>query len=97
MIPDELFKPKHFGTPGSFYLITVNFIVLALSVQFFASCTQINWFFWVSIGLLAVYNVYQIRFYRDEYDKTRIIAYIISLIGMVFMFFVFRSGASHCN
>jgi uncharacterized membrane protein len=96
MIPEEVFKRRHYGTPQSFFLITANYIVLVLAVEFFAACTKINWFFWVALGLLALYNVYSIRREREEYDKIRIIAYLISIAGMVLMFFVFRSGAQRC-
>jgi hypothetical protein len=48
------------------------------------------------MGLLALYNAYSIRREREEYDKIRIIAYIISIAGMVLLFFVFRSSAQRC-
>ena len=95
MVPEELFKRRHYGTPQSFFLITVNYIVLALAIEFFAACTQINTFFWVTLACLAFYNFYQVRREREEYDKGRIIAYVISLLGMVLLFFVLRSGAKH--
>jgi 4-hydroxybenzoate polyprenyltransferase len=96
MLPEEVFKRRHFGTPQSFFLITANYIVLALAVELFALCTQINWIFWIVMGLLALYNAYSIRREREEYDKIRIIAYIISIAGMVLLFFVFRSSAQRC-
>ena len=95
MIPEELFKPRHFGTPESFYIITTNYIVLAIAMQCFASGANIYWFFWVSMGLLAIYNAYQINRYRDEYNKVKIIAYVLSLAGMVLLFYAFRGGANH--
>ncbi|EHQ27114.1 hypothetical protein [Mucilaginibacter paludis] len=96
MLPEGLYKRKHFGTPESFFLITTNYIVLVLGMQFFAECTQINWFFWVVIGLLALYNIYKLRREREEYDKIRIIAYLISIAGMALLFFALRSGAQRC-
>ena len=96
MLPEEVYKRRHFGTPGSFYLIAINYVVLALAIQAFAACTQINWFFWIVIAALAGYNLYKLRRDREEYDKIRIIAYIISVAGMAIMFFVFRGGAQHC-
>lgn len=96
MLPEGIYKRRHFGTPQSFVLITVNYIILALAIEFFALCTQINWFFWVAIAALAYYNFYKIRRDREEYDKIRIIAYIISVVGMVILFFVFRGGAQNC-
>ncbi|RKR81492.1 hypothetical protein BDD43_1639 [Mucilaginibacter gracilis] len=96
MLPEDVYKRRHYGTPQSFYLIAVNYVVMALTIQAFASCPQINWFFWVVLAVLAAYNVYKIRRDREEYDKIRIIAYIISVAGLAIMFFAFRSGTQHC-
>jgi 4-hydroxybenzoate polyprenyltransferase len=90
MLPEEVFKRRHYGTPQSFYLIAVNYVVLTLAIQMFAAHNPINWFFWVVLGLLAAYNAYKIHRDREEYDKIRIIAYIISVAGMVVMFFALR-------
>jgi uncharacterized membrane protein YwaF len=95
MLPDEVYKRRHFGTPQSFFLITVNFVVLALAVQMFAACAHIQTFFWVVLAGLVAYNIYKIRHDREEYDKIRIIAYIISLAAMVLLFFAFRINL-HC-
>ncbi|MEO6524141.1 MAG: hypothetical protein ABIN91_20820 [Mucilaginibacter sp.] len=95
MLPEEVYKRRHFGTPQSFFLITVNYVVLALAVQMFAACSHIQTFFWVVIAALAAYNVYKIRRDREEYDKIRIIAYVISVAGMVLLFFAFRINL-HC-
>jgi 4-hydroxybenzoate polyprenyltransferase len=96
MLPEEIFKRRHFGTPQSFFLITVNYVTLAISIQLFALCSQIQWFFWVVMGLLAAYNTYKIYREREDYDKIRIIAYIIGIAGMALLFFVCRSGTRHC-
>lgn len=96
MLPNNLYKRRHYGTPGSFYLMGTNYVVLAMAIQMFAACTTIGWGFWVVMGLLVLYNIYKIRRDREEYDKIRIIAYIISVVGMVIMFFLFRNGAQHC-
>ena len=96
MLPEDLYKRRHYGTPQSFYLISANFVVMALAIQMFASCTVISIYFWITLGLLAAYNFYKIRRDREEYDKIRIIAYIIGVVGMVIMFFAFRHGAQHC-
>lgn len=92
MLPEEVFKRRHYGTPQSFYLIAINYVVLALAIQLFASHNPINWFFWIVLGLLAAYNVYKIRRDREEYDKIRIIAFIISVAGMAIMFFALRNS-----
>jgi hypothetical protein len=51
---------------------------------------KIGWFFWVALGLLALYNYFNIRKDRDEYNKARIIAYIISIVMMVIFYFIFK-------
>jgi hypothetical protein len=95
MLPEEVFKRRHFGTPQSFFLITVNYIVLAVTIQFFALGGTISSAFWIILGLLALYNIYKLRRDREEYDKIRIIAYIISIAGLVLMFFAFRLNVHH--
>lgn len=98
MIPEELYKRRrrHNNTPESMVLIITNYIVLALAMNFFAACEKVNWFFWVIIGLLALYNFYILRKYREEYSKIHIIAYVVSLAGMVLYFFVLRGKAITC-
>jgi len=96
MLPEEVFKRRHYGTPQSFLLITINYVVLTLAIQLFAACIKINSFFWVTLVCLAAYNFYQLRREREEYDKGRIIAYVISLLGMILLFVSLRSGIKHC-
>ncbi len=96
MLPEEVFKRRHFGTPESFFLITVNYVVVALGMEFWGMCAKINWFFWVAIALLALYNFYQLRREREMYDKVRWIAYGISVAGLVLMFFLFRASSRNC-
>lgn len=96
MLPEEIYKRRHFGTPQSFFLMAANYVVMALAIQMFAACAKIELYFWITLGLLVVYNAYKINRDREEYDKIRIIAYIISIVGLAVMFFAFRSGAKHC-
>jgi 4-hydroxybenzoate polyprenyltransferase len=96
MLPDELYKRRHFGTPESVMLIVVNYVVVAVAIEMFALCTKINWFFWVVLGVLAFYNYYTIRRNRDEYGKNNIIGYVISIAGLLLMFFLFRLKAQNC-
>lgn len=85
-----VFKRRHYGTPESFTLITTNYIVFALGLAIFAGANhKIHWFFWVIVGLLAVYNAYSVYKYRAEYTKMAIIAYIISLAGLGLFFLIF--------
>jgi hypothetical protein len=88
MTPEPIYKRRHFGTPQSMLLIITNFIVLAVLLTLCGK--NPGWFFWVSIGLLALYNFSNIRKDRESYDKTRIIAYIISIVVMIILFFLFK-------
>jgi uncharacterized membrane protein HdeD (DUF308 family) len=92
MLPDEVYKrrPNHNNTPESITLIIANFIVFAVATQLFVSATKIGTFFWVVVGALAVYNFFNIRKYREDYNKAQVIAYILSLVIMVVFFFVMR-------
>jgi uncharacterized membrane protein HdeD (DUF308 family) len=92
MLPDELYKrrPNHNNTPESISLIIANFIVFAVATQLFVSASKIGTFFWVVVGALAVYNFFNIRKYREDYNRPQVIAYILSLVVMVIFFFVMR-------
>jgi hypothetical protein len=94
MIPDELYKRRrrHNNTPESILLIIANFIVVSVSIPVFTTRTHINWFFWVVLGLLAIYNFFTIRRNREEYNRITIIAYIVSDIVLVVLFFVFKGS-----
>jgi hypothetical protein len=96
MLPEEVFKRRHFNTPESFFLIIANYVTMALAVEFWAMCSHIDWFFWVVMAGLSVYNVYMVHRERENYDRVRIISYCISLVGLVLMFFVLRAGNLHC-
>jgi hypothetical protein len=96
MLPEELYKRKHFGTPESVILIVVNYVIMAVAIEVFAMCTKINWFFWVITALLALYNYFNIRRNREEYVKNITIGYIFSLAGLVLMFVLFRMKAQPC-
>lgn len=87
--PHQVFKRRHFGTPESFTLITTNYIIVAVGLAIFTSHHKINWFLWVVLGLLAVYNVFSLRRNWSEYDKVGIIAYIISIVGLPLLFLMF--------
>jgi hypothetical protein len=91
MIPEELYKrrPRHNNTPESTLLIIANFIVIAVATSLFANKNHIGWFFWIIVGMLAVYNFFTIRKNREEFTKPAIIAYSLSLvvlIGVVILF-----------
>src|ERR1700742_5178362 len=88
MLPEELYKSRrnHNNTPKSTLLIFTNYIVVLVSSSLCTSCDSINWFFWVILAGLLVYNVFTLRRFHEEYNKPTIIAYIISLIVLVGLF-----------
>ena len=95
MIPEEVFKRRrrHNNTPESVLLIIANFIVVSVSLTLFTRKDHVGWFFWVVIGLLAVYNFFTIRRNREEYNKITIIAYVISMIVLCVLFFLLKGKA----
>ncbi len=96
MIPEEIYKRRHFGTPQSVSLIVTNYIVTIIAIEAFAMCLKINWFFWVAIGLLAVYNIFQIRKNLEVFDRKNLIVYGISLMLLLAVFFLLRIKAQPC-
>ncbi|MDN3551783.1 hypothetical protein [Mucilaginibacter aquaedulcis] len=98
MIPEEIYKrrPNHNNTPESITLIVINYIVFVVALQLFATCAKINTFFWVALGALALYNFFSIRKYREDYGKPQAIAYIISIGGLLLLFFLMRSRDLNC-
>ena len=98
MIPEEIYKRRrsHDNTPASVMLIITNCIILALLIQMFIGCDHINNFFWVSVGLLALYNAYTIRRNREQYTRLNVIIYVASVAFMVFLFYYFNSQPHNC-
>jgi hypothetical protein len=87
LIPEEVFKRRkqHNNTPESIILIIVNFIVVSLGETLFWDKHHINWFFWVVIGLLVVYNFFSLRKNLEVYSKVDFIAYVSSMIVLVIL------------
>jgi hypothetical protein len=85
MVSDDIFKRRrnHNNTPKYALLIITNYVVCC---ALFTLDAKINWFFLVSIALLAVYNYFNIRRNIEEFTKPAIIAYAISLVGIVLLF-----------
>jgi uncharacterized membrane protein HdeD (DUF308 family) len=96
MESNPMFKRRHYGTPQSTLLIITNFIVFATVTTIFASSCTVSSFFWICMGLLALYNYFNIRKDREEYTKARIIAYVISIVGMIAVFIVMRYASQNC-
>jgi uncharacterized membrane protein YfcA len=92
MIPEEIFKRRrnHNNTPESALLIIANYIVFFISLALFTSRDHVNWFFWVVLGCLALYNFFTIRRNREEYNRVTTIAYLGSLVVLIAVFFIFR-------
>lgn len=86
MEPHQIFKRRHYGTPQSFTLITTNYLVMAAGLSITTSHHKIHWFFWVIIGLLAVYNFFSLRRNWSEYNKASILGYIIGTAGLALLF-----------
>ncbi len=92
MVPGgDIFKPRRrYGNmPRPILLIITNYIVCC---ALFTLVTKTTWFFWTVLILLAVYNYYNIRRNREEYNKTNIIASVISAVGLVLFYFIARNG-----
>lgn len=96
MIPEEIFKRRHFGTPEAVSIITTNYVVTIIAIEVFATCTHIKWFFWLVIGLLAVYNVFQIRKNIEAFDRKNLVVYGISIVLLLAVFFLLRTKAQPC-
>jgi ABC-type sugar transport system permease subunit len=52
--------------------------------------------YWFVLGALGVYNFFNIRKYREDYGKAQYIAYVVSIIVLIAMFFLLRSRAQNC-
>ncbi len=80
-------RRRHNNTPKAVLLIINNYVVCC---ALFTLITKSNWFFWVVLLLLGVYNYFNIRRNREEYNRANIIAYAVSLVGIVLLYFVAR-------
>lgn len=80
MLPEEVFKRRrHHFTPEATKLIIANFITVTVAVSLFATKEGVGWFFWVVIGVLTVYNFFNVRKNYEEYERPQIIGYGVSL------------------
>jgi hypothetical protein len=95
MLPEEVYKRRrrHNNTPESTLLIIANFIVVAINIALFTTRNHINWFFWVVLGGLALYNFFTIRRNREEFTKVITISYLVSIVILIGVFFLFRGRA----
>ncbi|MES2808427.1 MAG: hypothetical protein V4619_07365 [Bacteroidota bacterium] len=87
MIPEELYnrRRRHNNTPEYALLIMANFIVCCV---LFSLTSKLNWFFYLTIGGLAIYNFFTVRRHIHEFNRQAIIAYVLGLAGVLLLFFV---------
>ncbi|MDB5003727.1 MAG: hypothetical protein JWQ34_1952 [Mucilaginibacter sp.] len=87
MVSDDIFKRRrnHNNTPKYALLIITNYVVCC---TLFTLDAKLNWFFGLTIILLGVYNYFNIRRNIEEFTKPVIIAYAISLVGLVLLYFI---------
>ncbi len=95
MIPEEVFKRRHYGTPPIFQLIVVNCVLVCFVVPFFATCGSLNWLFWVFLALLGAYNGYTVYREREEFNKVTVIAYAIgAFVAIAGIFLLLHKNCS---
>jgi hypothetical protein len=89
MIPEEIYKRRrrHNNTPQYALLIIANFVTCC---ALFSLNPNINWFFFAVIAGLAVYNYFIIRRHIHEFTRQVVIAYAVSLVGILILFFATR-------
>lgn len=98
MLPENVFRDRHYSSQAVVMLITVNYIVFAIGVELCASCTGINWFFWVILAGLVVYNYFTIRRNDEEFAEKRIkITYIVSVAGLAVIYYLLGVVGQHCT
>lgn len=95
LIPKEVFKPRpgHRNTPESVMLVMTNFIVICVAETLCTGHHAIYWFFWVIVGVLAVYNFFSLRKNLEVYSKADIIVYAVSwvvLAALVLLIYLFK-------
>lgn len=83
----ELFtrRRRHNNTPKYVLLIIANYVVCC---ALFTLDLKLNWFFLLTIALLGVYNYFNIRRNIEEFTKPIVIAYLLSLLGLILFFFL---------
>ena len=98
MLPENVFKDRHYDSQAVVTLITANYIVFALAVEICVSCTGVNWFFWVILAGLAFYNYYTIRRNSEEFSEKRIqIVYGASVVGLGIVYYLLGVVGQHCQ
>lgn len=88
MIPEELYKRRHFSTPWLVLLIMTNYIVVCVLYSIYHGIKP-NWFFWIVLAVLGVYNFFELRKNREEITKATVIVLITSLVVLIGVYFLF--------
>ncbi len=85
IIPEEIYKRRrrHNNTPSSVLLFFANFIVITVATSLTASCNKVHWFFWVIVAGLAIYNYFEIKRNREEYNRVTIIVYVATILLII--------------
>lgn len=85
-----IFQRRHFGNPQVFNVLVTDYAVVFFGLTIFnSSHHRVHWFFWIIMGLLAVYNVFAIYKHREEITKVSIIAFIVGICGLPLIFLMF--------
>jgi hypothetical protein len=87
MASGEIFnrRRRHNNTPKYALLIIANFVTCC---ALFTVDSKLNWFFFITIGGLAVYNYFTIRRHIHEFTKPVVIAYAVSILVHLLLFFI---------
>jgi hypothetical protein len=91
MLIPEAFKPRrrHKNMAESIKLIIANFVVISVGATFCLGHRHINWFFWIILGGLAVYNFFTLRKDLEVYTRADRIAYISHIFILLLLILLF--------
>jgi hypothetical protein len=87
LIPKEVFQPRkqHTRTSEAIMLIMINFIVISIGEVLFFGHQHINWFFWIVVVFLALYNFFSLRKNLEVYSKVDRIVYTVSTVVLAIL------------
>jgi hypothetical protein len=87
MISEDIYKRRrnHNNTPKYALLIITNYVVCC---ALFTLDAKLNWFFALTLIALAVYNYFNIRRNIEEFTRPAVIAYSVSLLGLILLYII---------
>jgi hypothetical protein len=88
ILPEEVFKRRHFNTPWSVLLIMTDYTAVFVLFSIYHHTTP-NWFFWLVIAVLVLYNFLELRKNRELITRSILIVYVLSLLFLIFLYFFF--------